>query len=466
MAVAAASMAAGQSLDLTADPAPAGAAASSSNGAAQAAQSGLSSQDAAGSGSGSGAGEEQRSKRPKRAKRDPSLHSNGAASGGTAGRRCRTTEALSRCASDEVAWHKHCLAQTLLRVAHACSRVAYGLNPPMQFETCSLVLARGVQNGAALLQVSGPLMLRWSLVPALPRAASGLSPVLLQVPALCCYDSQPFVITGLSSCAASSLCAVPLKRCCPAPLQTPALCWCDSQPVTAAGLSPEEQEQAGAVQRCQAESLRLLEWPAVCRQVASFSATPMAAEQALAGAIPLADSQAAAELLLQVRLNGIAALPRHGLKKASAALRCFCCTEVRQTSWPAAEVLLQAQRVAGLSWTRSLRPCCFGAVRGLLIGDSRSGAQGWSHWLQNCARKSAALDFIHVADQQPQNQKCYQLWQHMSRRPDHHSCHAQKADAPTQTAHCQHMLREYLSLAYRRQLRHMKRGSTLPASMT
>ena len=46
----------------------------------------------------------------------------------------------------------------------------------------------------------------------------------------------------------------------------------------------------------------------MCRQVASFSATPMAAEQALAGAIPLADSQAAAELLLQVGLLGIAAL--------------------------------------------------------------------------------------------------------------------------------------------------------------
>ena len=72
-------MAAGQSLDLSD-----GTAASTSNGAALATQSGLSSQETAGSGSSSGAGEEQRSKRPRRAKKDPSLHSHGAAPGGEA----------------------------------------------------------------------------------------------------------------------------------------------------------------------------------------------------------------------------------------------------------------------------------------------------------------------------------------------------------------------------------------------
>ena len=79
LATAAASMAARQNLDLRSDTA-----ASNSNGAAQAAQSGLSSQEAAGTVSSSGAGEEQRSKRPRRAKKDPSLHSHGATSGGQA----------------------------------------------------------------------------------------------------------------------------------------------------------------------------------------------------------------------------------------------------------------------------------------------------------------------------------------------------------------------------------------------
>lgn len=86
----------------------------------------------------------------------------------------------------------------------------------------------------------------------------------------------------------------------------------------------------------------------MCRQVASFSATPMAAEQALAGAIPLADSQAAAELLLQVGLLGIAALHKTWLVLHWVVADFLA----------AAEGLLQVQSLAGHSCTKALHPCC------------------------------------------------------------------------------------------------------------
>ena len=41
----------------------------------------------------------------------------------------------------------------------------------------------------------------------------------------------------------------------------------------------------------QQESLQLLDWPALCRQVAAFAATPMAAEQLLQGGLPIGGSQ-------------------------------------------------------------------------------------------------------------------------------------------------------------------------------
>ena len=141
-----------------------------------------------------------------------------------------------------------------------------------------------------------------------------------------------------------------------------------------------------AGQRCQAESLRLLEWPAVCRQVASFSATPMAAEQALAGAIPLADSQAAAELLLQVGLLGIAALHKafnwNGL----------CCIEVRQTSWQLQWSSCRCRVWMVTAAPEALRPCCLGAVTGPFFGGCRSDAQRCIHWLQKVSCETTSFE--------------------------------------------------------------------------
>lgn len=41
----------------------------------------------------------------------------------------------------------------------------------------------------------------------------------------------------------------------------------------------------------QQESLQLLDWPAVCIQVACFAATPMAADQLLQSGLPMGASQ-------------------------------------------------------------------------------------------------------------------------------------------------------------------------------
>ena len=47
------------------------------------------------------------------------------------------------------------------------------------------------------------------------------------------------------------------------------------------------------------ESLQLLEWPALCRQVACFAQTPMGAEVALRCTLPVGRSRAESEALLQ-----------------------------------------------------------------------------------------------------------------------------------------------------------------------
>lgn len=47
----------------------------------------------------------------------------------------------------------------------------------------------------------------------------------------------------------------------------------------------------GAAAEIQQESLRLLDWPAVCSQVACFASTPMAADQILQRGLPMGASK-------------------------------------------------------------------------------------------------------------------------------------------------------------------------------
>jgi DNA mismatch repair protein MutS2 len=58
-------------------------------------------------------------------------------------------------------------------------------------------------------------------------------------------------------------------------------------------------ESAALVKAAERESLELLEWPALCRQVARFARTPMGAEVAAAAQLPMGGSQAESERLLQ-----------------------------------------------------------------------------------------------------------------------------------------------------------------------
>lgn len=68
--------------------------------------------------------------------------------------------------------------------------------------------------------------------------------------------------------------------------------------LTAAAREADEQQRE-AMQAAVQESLQLLEWPALCRQVACFAQTPMGAEVALRCALPVGRSRAESEQLLR-----------------------------------------------------------------------------------------------------------------------------------------------------------------------
>ena len=55
------------------------------------------------------------------------------------------------------------------------------------------------------------------------------------------------------------------------------------------------------------ETLQLLEWPALCRQVACFAQTPMGSELAMRCELPLGRSQEESELLLRQTADAQAA---------------------------------------------------------------------------------------------------------------------------------------------------------------
>jgi hypothetical protein len=71
---------------------------------------------------------------------------------------------------------------------------------------------------------------------------------------------------------------------------------------------------AGGELAVEEESLQILEWPAVCRQVACFCRTSMAAERVAGGLLPLGATRAESEGLLQLTAEAVAAdLPLEGV---------------------------------------------------------------------------------------------------------------------------------------------------------
>jgi hypothetical protein len=63
--------------------------------------------------------------------------------------------------------------------------------------------------------------------------------------------------------------------------------------------SAAPQAASDAVAAAERESLQLLEWPGLCRQVACFAQTPMGAEVALRCALPVGRSRQESEQLLR-----------------------------------------------------------------------------------------------------------------------------------------------------------------------
>ena len=66
------------------------------------------------------------------------------------------------------------------------------------------------------------------------------------------------------------------------------------------GSAAEVEEEVGA-EDVDAESAQLLEWPAVCAQVAVFTSTPAAAERVVSSGLPLGASLVGPPLLLGVQ---------------------------------------------------------------------------------------------------------------------------------------------------------------------
>eukprot|EP00850_Spirogloea_muscicola_P011396 SM000070S21362 [mRNA] locus=s70:568431:573558:- [translate_table: standard] len=90
----------------------------------------------------------------------------------------------------------------------------------------------------------------------------------------------------------------------------------------------EEEEEEGGEHRLadvvvvQEEALRLLEWPAVCRQVAAFASTPMGERLAAEARLPLgASREESEELLAQVPAAMVVELDFGGLVDLSGVLR-------------------------------------------------------------------------------------------------------------------------------------------------
>ena len=77
---------------------------------------------------------------------------------------------------------------------------------------------------------------------------------------------------------------------------------------TSAAQAVQESTAADAAStNAEQESLDILEWPAVCKQVAAFCGTSVAAAAVAAGQLPIGSSQAGSELLLQQTSEALAA---------------------------------------------------------------------------------------------------------------------------------------------------------------
>ncbi|GFR51258.1 hypothetical protein Agub_g13562, partial [Astrephomene gubernaculifera] len=101
-----------------------------------------------------------------------------------------------------------------------------------------------------------------------------------------------------------------------------------------------KEEYTGDIEAAEEESLKVLEWPAVCKQVACFCGTSIAAELVASGQLPRGRSREESELLLQQTAEALAAkLEVRGcldIRPAAEAAAAGACLNARQLEGVAA----------------------------------------------------------------------------------------------------------------------------------
>ncbi|KAL0032477.1 hypothetical protein WJX77_002790 [Trebouxia sp. C0004] len=144
----------------------------------------------------------------------------------------------------------------------------------------------------------------------------------------------------------------------------------------------------------QAESLRLLEWPEVCQQVASFTSTAVAAERALGAKLPIASSQKQAEQLLQetaeaqqayLSLKGIHDL--RGLLEAASRNRVLHPVHLDGVASSLEVAATVADRLAEKAGETALFPALQNLGRGI-----KSALPNLRHSIRHCIEDGRVLD--------------------------------------------------------------------------
>ncbi|KAL0040772.1 hypothetical protein WJX79_005089 [Trebouxia sp. C0005] len=159
-------------------------------------------------------------------------------------------------------------------------------------------------------------------------------------------------------------------------------------------LRQHDTASSAASDACQAESLRLLEWPEVCQQVASFTSTAVAAERALGAKLPIASSQKQAEQLLQetaeaqqasLSLKGIHDL--RGLLEAASRNRVLHPVHLDGVASSLEVAARVADRLAEKEGETALFPALQNLGRGI-----KSALPNLRHSIRHCIEDGRVLD--------------------------------------------------------------------------
>ncbi|KAG1678593.1 hypothetical protein FOA52_012600 [Chlamydomonas sp. UWO 241] len=112
--------------------------------------------------------------------------------------------------------------------------------------------------------------------------------------------------------------------------------------VQEAGIDGDVAASNSGMGECQAESLGVLQWPEVCRQVACFCSTVMGVQRVVSGRLPIGRSQAESEALLRATAEaaeaGLSLAGVYDLRPALSAVASGYCLNARQLEGIAASL--------------------------------------------------------------------------------------------------------------------------------